>query len=264
MCVYDGDDPRWLQEAMESILNQTCRPSEVVLVVDGPVRDALNAVITHYHETAGVRLIRFAVNRGHGDARRAGLEACTYPLVAIMDADDVSVPDRFEKQLSFFAEHPDVDVVGGNISEFIDSPEHPVGKRIVPEADAQIKAYLRYRCPMNFVTVMFRKAAVEEAGGFLDMYCEEDYYLWARMYLRNMTFANVPDILVNVRVGREMYSRRGGLRYFKSELAMQKYMLENGIIRGPAFALNVLKRFIVQVMLPDGLRGWVFQKFARS
>ena len=111
---------------------------------------------------------------------------------------------------------------------------------------------------------MFKKKAIDTVGGYLDWYCNEDYYLWIRMYLAGMHFANVPENLVNVRVGSEMYRRRGGWRYFKSEAKLQKYMLKNKVIGFGTFLINVSKRFIVQVLLPNRLRGWVFQKFARK
>ena len=117
---------------------------------------------------------------------------------------------------------------------------------------------------MNQVTVMFRRADVAEVGGYIDWFCEEDYYLWLRMALAKKQFANVPENLVNVRVGKEMYRRRGGWKYFKSEAGLQKFMLRKKLISVPTYAANVTKRLIVQVFLPNKLRGWVFRKFARS
>lgn len=264
MCVYGKDNPDWFRTAVDSILHQTCPPDEVVLVVDGPVPQELGTVIQGYEAEPSFRVIRLEVNQGHGEARRIGLGACTNELVAIMDADDISLPDRFEKQLAVLAQDPSTDIVGGNIREFIGEPDHVVGERTVPTADSDIKVYMKKRCPMNLVTVMFKKASVEEAGGFIDWYCEEDYYLWLRMAQKNMKFANVPEALVNVRVGEEMYRRRGGVRYFKSEAKLQKYMRKNKIIGFGTYAVNVGKRLIVQVLLPNRIRGWVFKKFARK
>ena len=264
MCVYGGDNPQWFTSAVESILHQTVPPSEVVLVVDGPVPEELDIVIRKYEENLLFHVIRLPENQGHGNARRTGLAACRHPMVAIMDADDISVPQRFEKQLSAFAANPRLDIVGGNIAEFVGTPENVVGKRIVPETDSAIKQYMKTRCPMNLVTVMFRKASVEQVGGFIDWYCEEDYYLWLRMAQAEMHFANVPEILVQVRVGEDMYRRRGGWKYFCSEARLQKYMLDHKIIGLATFSTNIAKRLVVQVLLPNQIRGWVFQTFART
>lgn len=264
MCVYGKNNPEHFDIAVGSIINQSVKPSEVILVVDGPVPPEIDAVISKYAEFDFFKVYRFQENKGHGEARRFGLEKCTNELVAIMDADDISAPDRFEVQLKAFESDDSVDIVGGNITEFVGEPENIVGSRIVPESDAEIKEYLKKRCPMNLVTVMFKKTSVNAAGGFIDWYCEEDYYLWVRMTLANMKFANVPEMLVNVRVGNEMYQRRGGLKYFKSEKRLQKFMLKEKIIGYPTYVSNVLKRFIVQVLMPNKLRGWVFKKFARK
>lgn len=264
MCVYGGDNSEWFQTAVESILNQSLKPDEVVLVVDGPIPDELNEIVKIYERNPIFNVIRLEKNQGHGNARRMGLDNCKNELVAIMDADDISKSDRFEKQIEEFKKNQSLDIVGGNITEFIDDEKNIVAERIVPADDAEIKAYMKKRCPMNLVSVMFKKTSVERVGGFIDWYCEEDYYLWLRMALAEMRFANVSDILVNVRVGKDMYKRRGGWKYYKSEAKLQKYMFKHKIINFPTYLSNKLKRFIVQVLMPNSLRGWVFKKFARG
>lgn len=263
MCTYGGDNPEWLTTAIESILNQTVKPDEVVLVVDGPVPNGVDTVIRRYEENPLFKVIRLEKNVGHGEARRTGLKNCFFPLVALMDSDDISHPDRFAEQLSLFKADPSLDIVGADITEFIGESENTVGMRQVPCEDADIKEYLKTRCPMNQVTVMFKRDSVESVGGYIDWFCEEDYYLWLRMFMAGMKFANIQKTLVNVRVGKDMYNRRGGLKYFKSEARLQKFMLDNRIIGLPTYLINVAKRLIVQVLLPNRIRGWVFKKFAR-
>lgn len=264
MCVYGKDNPEWFKTAVDSILQQSAEPDEIVLVVDGPVPDELNIVILDYEGRSEFKVIRFTENKGHGEARRAGLAACTNDLVAIMDADDISVYNRFEQLLGEFDKNKTVDVVGSQISEFVGVPENIVGNRIVPVRDKDIKEYLKKRCPMNLVSVMFKKSSVEQVGGFIDWYCEEDYYLWARMALAGMHFSNVDEALVNVRVGKDMYRRRGGSKYFQSEKKLQKYLYQNKIIGVSTYCVNVTERFILQVLMPNRLRGWIFRRFARE
>ena len=126
MCVYGGDNPAWFAAAVDSVVNQTVAPDEIVIVVDGPVPPELDAVIGGYEQQPLFKVIRMAENRGHGEARRIGLQHCTCDLIALMDADDISRPDRFEKQLAAFDEG--VAIVGGQITEFIDTTDHVVGK----------------------------------------------------------------------------------------------------------------------------------------
>ena len=264
MCVYHRDDPQWFDDAARSILEQTAVPDQIVLVVDGPVPAALDAVICKYEAMPVFTVVRLPENQGLGIARKTGLEHCRHELVAMMDADDLSVPERFALQLAEFEKDPSLSIVGGQISEFIDSPENKVGIRQVPLTHEDIREYLKTRCPFNHMTVMVRLPDIMAVGGYLDWYYNEDYYLWIRMYLGSQKFANVPQTLVNVRVGEDLYQRRGGRKYFASELGIQKLMRKHKIIGFATFHVNVAKRLVVQVLLPNKLRGWVFKKFARS
>ena len=265
MSVYKNDKPTEFLVAVRSIYNQTTTPNDIVLVVDGPVGDELKSAISELEQEIPVmNIIWLPTNQGHATARQTGLEAAKNELCAVMDADDIAVPNRFEMQLQAFEEHPDVTVVGGIINEFIRTTENVVGTRIVPEHDAEIKDYLKARCPMNLVTVILKKSDVMKVGGYLDWYCEEDYYLWIRLALAGYKFYNIQENLVDVRVGEEMYQRRGGWKYFKSEASLQRYMWKNGVIGFSRYLYNVAIRFAVQVAMPNNLRGWVFRTFARK
>lgn len=266
MAVYRNDKAPDFAEAVHSIYtNQSVKPSEIIIVVDGPIPDELETTLRVLkNEIEVIKFVRFSKNQGHAAVRQAGLEAASHNLVAVMDADDISVPHRFEVQLKAFDEHPEASVIGGLIKEFIDTPLNVVGERVVPENENEIRQYLKSRCPMNLVTVMYRKNDVEAVGGFIDWYCEEDYYLWIRLAQAGYKFHNIQENLVNVRVGKEMYQRRGGWRYFKSEARLQWYMLRNGIISIPRYAYNTMGRFAVQVAMPNKLRGFIFQKLFRK
>lgn len=263
--VYKNDNAEYFDRALSSITEeQTVTPDEIVLVVDGPVGEDIDAVIEKYSTKYGIfKVVRLEKNGGLGNALRIAVENCTYEIVARMDSDDVAIPTRFEEQLRFMREN-DVDIVGGHISEFVEDEKNLVSRRDVPLTDEDIKAKMKSRCAFNHMTVMFKKSAVLSAGGYLDWHYNEDYYLWLRMLLAGCRFANLDRVLVNVRVGEEMYQRRGGMKYFKSEARLQSFMLKNKIITLPRYAINVAKRLIVQVLLPNKLRGWVFKKFARK
>ena len=181
-----------------------------------------------------------------------------------MDSDDISAEDRFEQQLRCFVLHPELDIVGGDINEFISETSRFVGRRTVPTDNIQVYQNMKKRCPMNHVTVMFRAEAVQSVGGYLDWHYNEDYYLWIRMAQNGAVFANTGTVLVNVRVGKDMYRRRGGWRYFQSEAKLQRYMLSNQIIGLPRFLINVFERLVLQVLMPNGLRSWALRTFART
>ncbi len=266
MSVYHKDNAINFSRALQSITEeQTVMPSEIVLVCDGPLNKELDSVIETYQGRYRIfKIIRLSQNKGLGNALKLAVENSSNELIARMDSDDISVSDRFEQQLSFFIEHPEIDIVGGDITEFIGEESNIVGKREVPSSDLEIREYMKTRAAFNHVTVMYKKSAVVAAGGYQDWFWNEDYYLWIRMQLNNAAFANTGTVLVNVRVGEEMYQRRGGMKYFRSEYGLQKIMLNKKMISLPVFIVNVVKRVIVQMLLPNKVRGWVFKKFARS
>ena len=265
--VYKNDKPEYVREALESITNnQTVKPDEVVLVVDGPVPDDLAAVIRKYEKEQPCLffITWLPENKGLGNALRVGVEKTNNEIVARMDSDDIAASDRFEKQLKYLAEHPNVDIVGGQITEFIGGPENIVAKREVPLDNDAIYEYMKSRCALNHPTVMFRKESVMNVGNYQDWFWNEDYYLWIRMMASGCQFANLPDVLVNMRSGLEQYSRRGGRRYFDSEVGIKKWMLDRGMISKKEYVVNYIERFIIQLILPKSIRGWVFRKFARK
>ncbi len=265
--VYKNDSPEYFDVALASITTeQTVKPNEIVLVVDGPVPDGINSVIAKYEALYPdmFQVVRLEKNGGLGNALRLAVEKANYELIARMDSDDIALPTRFEQQLICFAQEPKLDIVGGDITEFIGEANNIVGKRVVPQKDADVKAYMQTRCAMNHVTVMYKKSAVLKVGNYIDWFWNEDYYLWIRMQQEDCYFANTGTVLVNVRSGADMYQRRGGKRYFESEKGLQDYMLEHKMISRSTYCMNVLKRWIVQVALPNSVRGWVFRTFARE
>ena len=226
MSVYKKDIPEYLNQAIESVLNQTIKPSEIVIVVDGPVSIELKDILEKYKGEYDIfKIIYLKENQGLGDALRIGMKYCTYNIVARMDSDDISVSNRFENQIREFETDKNLDIVGGQIYEFIDNKENIICSRNVPLENNDIYKYAKKRCPFNHMTVMFKKDSVLKCGGYLHWYNNEDYYLWIRMIENNAKLKNIPEYLVNVRVGKEMYQRRGGIQYFKSEYRITKIFI---------------------------------------
>lgn len=265
--VYRNDKPEFVARAINSISrDQTLKPDEIVLVVDGPVPDELDRLVSSFEKSTEFKftVVRLPENKGLGNALRIGVSKARNEIIARMDSDDVSAPDRFEKQIAFMEANPQCDVAGGQITEFIDSEDNIVGKREVPCANEEIFTWLKGRCPFNHVSVTMLRSRVLAVGNYQDWHFNEDYYLWIRMAQAGYQFANLPYTLVNVRVGKEMYARRGGWKYFKSEKGLQDYMLRHRMISLPRYCYNVFGRFVIQVAMPNKLRGFIFQKLFRK
>jgi hypothetical protein len=180
-----------------------------------------------------------------------------------MDADDISVPSRFELQLEFFRENPSYDVVGGQLEEFRSDPDSPTARREVPTEHDEIVQRARYRSPMNHGTVMFRRGAVLRAGNYRAVDRMEDYDLWVRMFLAGTKFANLPEVLLKARAGEEIYGRRGGLEYAREEVRTQVEFFRRGFTPAPVFLFNLFTRTTLR-LLPDRVRGRVYRVLARG
>jgi len=266
MSLYIKEKPAYFQEALESMLNQTVKPDQIVIVQDGPLTERLDQVLASYCEQYPDLILSVPLdeNRGLGIALQIGMAVCKNELIARMDTDDIAEPDRCERQLEVFASNPGVGLVGGQIMEFIEAPEKPVAKRVVPESDTEIRGFIRRRNPFNHMTVMFKKSEVERAGGYMDWFWGEDYFLWLRMHKAGCEFYNLPHVLVRARIGADMYRRRGGLKYFKSQAKLMWFARSQGIIGPVQFYMNLFERLVVTVLMPQWLRGVVFRRFVRT
>lgn len=266
MSAYKNDNADDFRLAVESVsLKQTLQPDEIVIVVDGPVPDGLSTTIKELeNEIHYVKIHWLEQNGGLGNAMNIGMKLCSYELVARMDADDISMSDRFEKQIAYMRDNPDVEALGGQISEFIGNEENIVGYRNVPLTPGECRKYYQDRDPLNHMTVMLRKSAVLDVGNYLPWHLDEDTYLWGRLLKKGYKIANLPDVLVNVRVGDQMYARRGGWKYFKSDVGILKWKLYNGLTSKSRFLYNYMVRFTVQVLMPNNFRAWFFKTLLRN
>lgn len=265
MSVYKNEKTEFFKQAVDSVLSQSLQPEEIVLIRDGQVPNDLQIAIDEYIEKYPTifTYIPLATNGGLGNALRLGVEQARNELIARMDTDDISTPNRFERQLEKFKEDPTLDMVGGDIFEFTVSTQEISSVRSVPSMHEDIVERLKTRSPFNHVTVMFKKSAVLKAGNYQDFYLFEDWYLWIRMYLSGCKFANVPENFCFVRV-EGMANRRGGMRYYESCKKLLKYMKKEKLINYFQYIKIKLIRFCGYVLCPNGLRAWCYKKFLRK
>jgi len=271
MSIYKSDVPEYVQIAFDSMLNQTRLPDEIVVVADGPVPASLKQVIDNLQLTIDnlklpveVAYLPQEKNRGLGEALRIAVEHAKYDYLARMDSDDICLPDRFEKQMKCFEEDPELSLVGGMITEFVDTPDNIVNERRLPLEDADIKKFMRSRCGVNHVTVIFKKEDLLKAGNYRSDYRQEDYYLWARMMKVGCKFRNIPDVVVNVRSGYDQFARRSGWNYYLDHCAIFRFMYREGLISFPRLVYNYVVRGIIQGLMPNWLRTWTYQHMLRK
>jgi glycosyltransferase involved in cell wall biosynthesis len=258
--TYARDSPEFLRQAFHSTVHdQTRRPAQVVLVQDGPVPDTLAEEIARLKQESPVHVdvVEMPVNLGLGPALDAGLRASEHEIVARMDADDVSVPERFEKQLPLI--EAGADIVGSGLWEFGSSIEDVVGRRTPPTDPDEIRRVIRFRDPFNHPTVVYRRSAVQAAGGYADMALMEDYLLFTRMVAGGAVPANLAEPLVHYRVGDGAYARRGGRQLLRSELALQRRFRELGLTTRSQYVRNVAVRGGYR-LVPESVRKVAYRR----
>ncbi len=265
MSVYIKEKPEYFRAAIQSMIDQTAQADEFVIVCDGPLTDELNEVILWAEQILKekIKIIRIPKNVGLGKALNAGLALCKNELVARMDTDDISLTDRCEKQLKAFWDHPQVSVISGIVEEFNEDENEVTARRVLPLNHVAIYEFAKSRNPFNHPCVMFKKSAVQKAGGYQEMYLLEDYFLWARMLLNGEKSMNLGEPLLRMRAGAGMYKRRGGLKYISSQIRLLKYMKEKGMITKTQFLKNVIIRTISGI-LPGNVRHILYMRFLRN
>ncbi len=265
MSVYKNDIPENVKTAVESVYNQTLKPKQIVMIVDGPVSEELKQMLISFEKQYDIyENVWLEENLGTGGALEKNWEKCTCEYIAKMDSDDISVPDRFEKQMAYFEKHPETDVVGSSLQEFFVEPENLAGVKCCPEKHEDIVEFMKRRCPLAHSTVIMKREVLEKAGGYKPWFYAEDYYLFIRMYLAGAKFYNIQDILLFARMNYDSYERRGGLKYYKSVKGLLKLMYKNKIIGFFAYTKQKIIRFVGHVLVPKKLKKTLFMKFLRD
>ena len=258
--VYRGDRPEHLEQAVRStVTEQTCPPSELVLVRDGPVDPELQQAIDTLVASTPTQVVYvpLAENVGLADALTRGLDAASHEVVARMDADDVSAPTRFEKQVPII--EAGADIVGTALYEFVGDIDNVVQLRVPPLGAERIRSEIRFRDPFNHPTVMYRRSAVRAVGGYAHMHLMEDYLLFARMLAGGAVPANLAEPLVYYRVSHGAYARRGGLDMLRAELELQRRFRREKITTTAQFVRNVAIRGGYR-LLPEAVRRLAYRR----
>ncbi|MEG1762662.1 MAG: glycosyltransferase [Bacteroidales bacterium] len=263
--VYFKDQAVHFAQALDSIAKQTLLPNEIVIVKDGPINAENEAVLTHFASISPVPLIITALptNQGISAALNQGICVCSYAYIARMDADDIAKPLRFEKQIAFLETHPEVDILGSNVDEFLGEPTHIISQRRVPSSHADICKAMKIRCPFNHPSLIYKKEAILKVGGYIHFYNLEDWHLWARLFLNGAQMANIPESLLLFRATAQMFKRRGGIKYTASDIKLQWFFYKIGLTNFWEMARNLIVRIPVR-LAPASVREFFYKHILRS
>ncbi|MGS0742064.1 glycosyltransferase [Glaciimonas sp. GG7] len=260
MAVYKKDNFLYLDECLKSLADQSLQSSEIIIVEDGEVTEQIANVIEKYSHSLPIKLVKLNNNLGLAAALNAGLAHCSYELIARMDADDISLPQRFEKQVGFMLSNPEISVASAWIEER-DSIMSDCGfLKILPTNHVDILAFSKRRNPISHPVSIFRRDAVLSVGGY-PLIFPEDYALWSLMLVNNYKFANLPEVLLYMRTGDDFIARRGS-KFFKGEIGLLKYQKSINFISLTDFFINFLIRAFIRIPPPKFRK--FFYKFARN
>lgn len=261
MSVYFREKPSYLDAALRSILLSDVIPNEIVLVEDGSLPDNLLAVIESYRDRLNIKSVKIPENVGLGRALQIGLAHCSFDLIARCDSDDINCEDRFFKQLKKFKDDPALDVLSGWVEEFSINPRDLGVIRKVPEENSVLK-YAKRRNPVNHPCVMFKRNSVLDCGGYENLLYFEDYALWVKILMANKRVDNIQDVLVDMRAGSSMYTRRGGWRYAVLEIKALAFFFRIGFFNFFEFIANIFLRIPVR-FFPNWMRMFFYKNIFR-
>ncbi|MFL7011311.1 glycosyltransferase [Enterovibrio norvegicus] len=253
MSLYIKERPEYLIQCLDSLLNQTVKPDEVVIVEDGPLTSELLDVLDGWQDKIPLKRIRINKNVGLGKALNEGLKHCKFSLVARMDTDDICLPNRFERQLYVFKSE-NIDICGSWVSEFSENIDIITAFKKAPIQHDDIVKFSRLRNPMNHPSVMYRKSVVIEVGGYDDVLYFEDYHLWLKLIDSKSRFYNIDEPLVSMRANPSQLSRRGGFKYGCHELYFLNSCARNGIMPKAIAFRNAMIRFPSRLIPQSALK----------
>lgn len=265
MSLYKKEHPDYLRLALDSMINQTVKPDEIVLVEDGPLTDELYEVVKEYKENY-FELLHIVVNKknlGLGLALNVGLRFCRNEFVARMDTDDISKPDRCEKQLMRFEQKPKLSIVGSHIDEFVGDKSNVVSQRRVPTTSRAIYEYAKKRSAFNHPAVMYRKSAVLSEGGYADLKRNQDVDLFGRMLFKGHKAENIDEALLWFRSSDELAARRKSWENTKSYIATIGKFWKMGYSSFTDYAIVAIAQTGMYIM-PVSVQNWVYKNFLRG
>lgn len=267
LCLYRNNDADEVLSALRSAFEeQSHPPAQLIVVFDGPVPDAVNQVVEAFEARHPVLRIVHPECRGHGPARAAAIDACSYPWIAIIDADDISAGDRFEALCGVIADHPDTAVVGGGLTEFhMENGRRVAGATVLyPETPDDVRRYIRTRSPVAQPTSMLRVQAIRDVGNYRSWFNNEDYHLWIRLVSAGYAIRNVQKPLLQFRTSPDLFRRRGGVTYWWNEVKLQLFSYRHGTTTLGSLVAGAMVRFVVQVCMPGAMRQMFYKRVLRQ
>lgn len=265
MSIYKNEKAEYLQQAIDSMLQQSVFPDEIVLVKDGPLTDELDNVVGTYVKEFP-NLFTIVVNEqnlGLGLALNNGLKACRNELVARMDTDDVSRKNRCELQLQAFANNPELDIVGAAVEEFSIDTNIIDSVKIPPKTQTEIYEFAKRRSAFSHPVVMYRKSSVLKFGGYSELRRNQDVDLFGRMLFGGCKALNLDEFLLLFRADDKLSRRRKSWQNSWSYIATIRKFWKMGYSSFWDYAIVAIAQTGMYLM-PIKVQNFVYKRFLRK
>lgn len=261
MSVYKKEKPENFKTSIESMINQSLIPDQIVIVKDGPLTEEIENILNHYllKYNELITLVTLEENMGLGKALNAGINKCRNELVARMDTDDISLEKRCELQVNKFIEDEKLDILGTNVDEFYDNPNKIESSRVVPTTHDEIIKYSRRRCPFNHPTIMYKKSAVLKNGGYGDLRRNQDFELFVKMLNNGCKGRNINESLLLFRANKDNFKRRRSWENCKGNIMIIYNFWERGYSSFIDFIVVSLSHLFAFIS-----PSWLFKKISRK
>ena len=258
LAVHKSDKIDYIKKAFVSLFEQTLKPSEIIIVADGPIPTETHLLIEKLKNIFVVQFIPLQKSLGLGGSLRIGLSASRYSLVARFDLDDICELDRFEKQVNYLNLHPNIDICG-SYATLINETDAVIDKLKMPVEHIRIRQLI-WSCPIIHPSVMFRKEKILEIGNYKRLSVKsfhEDYELWIRSIQKGLKIYNIPDPLIKYRITETKRKKRNkisnGLRIIYYGLfAWYKY-------DGRLLSLMALIYPVIRPLLPKFINEFIYR-----
>lgn len=218
MSVYNAEV--YVVEAIKSILNQSFSDFEFLIIDDCSNDDSINILNLYAQKDARIRIFANKENLGLTKNLNKLIQISNGEFMARMDADDISLSERFNEQIKHFENHPDIDIIG-TFSENISNDGTVIGKRKVPVTHEEIRKLLPKLNPLSHPTVMFRTSALKRIGGYDERYkTSQDFHLWYKAIGNGLKLMNIPSVLFQYRMDND-YASRKSFQYRMNEFKIK-------------------------------------------
>lgn len=266
MSLFWKENPQYLEDSLQSLYNQTIQPDEIILVCEGVLPSTLVLVLDKWKllfKEGVLRPIGAGEAKGLPACLNVGLHAANGKYIIRFDTDDICLPERIEKQLLFFKEHPEIVLLSAPIAEYDHEMKTKLGVRKLPATHEEIYKMAKWRDPFNHPASAYLRTVALELGGYPLVTACEDYAFFSIFLMKGYKAANLTDIIVNARTGDNFVTRRKGMKFLKGELNSHAFINKIGFHSKPVYFFHVISKTIMR-NLPAGLLITVYKKFLRN